>query len=59
MRYFIRARKTSGDRVLGPFDPIETLHKAAILRQSGVEYFITEEDRPVVVTEDEIRRREE
>jgi hypothetical protein len=59
MRYFIRTPGISADRVLGPFDPIEVLQKAKLLRDSGLDYFITEEYRSIVVNEEAIKRRAE
>jgi hypothetical protein len=58
MRYFIRLQKISGDHILGPFDPIETLRRTRMLRESGIDYFITTEFGVVVRSEDEIRRSE-
>ena len=60
MRYFIRTPIIAADRVLGPFDPIEVLQKAELLRESGVvDYLTTEEHRAIVVNEEDIKRREE
>jgi hypothetical protein len=56
MKYFMRTPKVADNYVLGPFDPIETLQKAKMLRDSGVEFFITNESGVVVVSEEEIRR---
>lgn len=56
MRYLIRTSRVSGDQILGPFGPIEALQKARMLREAGVEYFITTEFGVVVGSEDEIRR---
>ena len=58
MRYFIRTPKVSGDRILGPYDPIETLQGARMLRQAGIEYFITTEFGVVIGSDDDIRRSE-
>ena len=58
MRYFIRTPRVSGDQILGPFAPIETLQRARSLRQAGIEYFITTEFGVVVGSEDDIRRSE-
>lgn len=58
MQYFIRTPKVSGDRLLGPYGPIETLQKARQLREAGIEFFVTDEDGIVVVNEDHIRRSE-
>jgi hypothetical protein len=58
MRYFIRTPKITGDRILGPFGPIETLQKVRKLQEAGIEYFITTEFGVVLGSEDEIRRSE-
>jgi hypothetical protein len=58
MRYFIRTPKVNDDKILGPFSPIETLQKAKMLREAGIEYFITTEFGVIVGSEDEIRRSE-
>ena len=59
IRYFIRVPSTGREGLLlGPFDPIETLQKIRQLRESGIDYFITDESGMVVVSEEEIRRSE-
>ena len=50
--YFIRV--PSADAALGPFEPSETLRKAHLLREKGVEFFITNERGVVVRSEEEI-----
>jgi hypothetical protein len=59
MRYFIRTPAISGEKVLGPFGPIETLQRAKMLREAGIEYFMTTEFGAVVGSEEEIRRSED
>jgi hypothetical protein len=54
--YFIRV--PSADAALGPFEPSETLRKAHLLREKGVEFFITNERGVVVRSEEEIKRFE-
>jgi hypothetical protein len=41
MRYFIRTPRLSAGKLLGPFDPIETLRRARTLRETGVDFCIT------------------
>jgi hypothetical protein len=43
MRYFLRTLNVSAGHILGPFGPIETLQRARMLRESGIDYFITTE----------------
>jgi len=59
MRYFIRTPTASGDKILGPLGPIETLQKVRLLRESGIQYFITTEFGVVVGSEEEIKRSED
>lgn len=58
MRYFIRTPRPSAGKLLGPFDPIETLRRARTLRETGVDFCITDEAGTVLLSEDQIRRSE-
>jgi hypothetical protein len=55
MRYLIHTPKVSTNKQSGPFDPIETLLRARMLREAGIEFFITDENGAVVVNEHQIK----
>jgi hypothetical protein len=55
MRYLIHTPKVSANKLSGPFDPIETLLRAKLLREARTEFFITDENGIVVVSDDQFR----
>jgi hypothetical protein len=56
MRYLIHTPKGAGDKLSGPFDPIETLRRARWLRETGVEFLITDENGITAVSDDHIKK---